>query len=163
MIIILMGVSGSGKTAIGRRLSKALNIDFFEGDDFHPKSNVDKMSKGIPLSDEDRVPWLESIRRHILNSNKKDLIVACSALKKSYRDVLKQDISNIKFVYLKGDFELIKRRVENRKNHFMKVNLLKSQFEALEEPKEAIGIDASKNLYEIIREIKEVIEGPQTL
>ncbi len=113
MIVIMMGVSGSGKTTIGKPLAESLGWMFFEGDDFHPHTNVTKMAKGIPLSDNDRQPWLNAIRKLIKQLVNKDesAVIACSALKKVYRDFLEQDNEEVCFVYLKGDYELIRQRL----------------------------------------------------
>lgn len=142
MVIILIGVSGSGKTTIGKLLTKKLNWKFIEGDDFHSKKNKEKMENGIPLTSADRKPWLLSLKKIITKSLEKNenIIIACSALKKAYRKILKIN-RKVKFVYLKGDFKIIKERIENRKNHFFKVALLESQFNDLEEPKNILNID----------------------
>ncbi|MEM8929453.1 MAG: gluconokinase [Bacteroidota bacterium] len=138
-LFVIMGVSGTGKTTIGKLLSEELDLPFFDGDDFHPEANITKMASGKPLNDEDRQEWLVSL--HQLLSSKKDngAIVACSALKKSYRVILKEGIEkDLRFVYLKGSFQEVKSRMEKRKGHFMPMELLKSQFHSLEEPENAI-------------------------
>ncbi|PYS80122.1 MAG: gluconate kinase, partial [Acidobacteria bacterium] len=134
MVIILMGVSGSGKTTIGRRLADELGWKFYDGDDFHPRANVEKMAHGVPLDDEDRAPWLESLRDLIRSClvRGESAVLACSALKRSYRQYLLID-ENVMLVYLKGDYELIEERLEGRSEHFMKPKMLDSQFDALEE------------------------------
>ena len=142
MVLIIMGVAGCGKTTVGRMLSEKLGWKYFEGDEYHPKENVAKMSAGIPLNDDDRKPWLLKLRSIIedalaLGTN---IILTCSALKESYREILKVN-DDVKFIYLKGSYELIESRMKLRKDHFMKPGMLKSQFDALEEPTEAIIID----------------------
>jgi gluconokinase len=136
MVLVLMGVSGCGKSTTGTRLSKLLGWPFRDADSFHPQANIDKMSKGLPLTDEDRQPWLAAIAAWIderLSSNESG-IVSCSALKRSYRRVIVSDRPDVRLVYLKGDMALIGDRISRRKNHFMPPALLKSQFDALEEP-----------------------------
>ena len=134
MIVIIMGVSGSGKSTIGKRLAKKLGYSFLEGDDIHPIENIAKMKQGIPLSDQDRLPWLKKISEKCAyeNSIGNDLVVACSALKKQYRLIL-NNAQNYELVHLFGDLKTIKRRMEER-NHFMPIKLIESQFEALEPP-----------------------------
>lgn len=134
-----MGVSGTGKTTIGNLLSKELNLPFFDGDDFHPETNIIKMASGNPLNDEDRHEWLIGLNQLLISKRNTGAIVACSALKKSYRRILKEGIEeDLHFVYLKGSFQEVKSRMEKREGHFMPLELLKSQFHALEEPKNAI-------------------------
>ena len=144
MIIIVMGVSGSGKTTIGRLLAHDLGWDFYDADDFHPAQNIAKMSRGLALSDEDRQPWLQSLRGLIVDSieSGKQVVIACSALKETYRASLRVNV-NVQFVYLKGSFEQIKTRVTDRQNHFMPGDLLADQFAILEEPLDAVPIDIS--------------------
>jgi gluconokinase len=144
MILILMGVAGSGKTTIGHMLAQELRWPFYDGDDFHPPTNIDKMSRGIPLTDEDRTAWLTSLRQLIerLLSDRQSAILACSALKQSYRQDLKQQDKDVHFVYLKGDRDLMRQRLKQRSGHFMKANLLASQFETLEEPEGVLTVDA---------------------
>ncbi len=133
MIIILFGVTGCGKTTIAKLLAKNLNWQFFDADDFHPTANVKKMRNGIPLTDEDRTGWLESLRKQIAESTEEkiDITLACSALKVAYRTFLKGE-NDVKFVFLKADSELVKKRLDNRKNHFMNPKLIDSQFATLE-------------------------------
>lgn len=152
MIIILMGVSGSGKTTIGEKLSERLGWRFYEGDDFHPKANIEKMHKGIPLTDEDRAPWLEALSELIgsVDQAHKSAIIACSALKEDYRERLKERAINVKFVFLKGSYDLIEKRITQRHGHFMNPELLKSQFDTLEEPEKVLVIDVSKTPEEIV-------------
>jgi gluconokinase len=144
MIVVVMGVSGSGKTTIGTRLAEALNCSFLEGDSLHPPANIEKMSHGIPLTDADRAPWLAAIRAHIMSAieRKESLVVACSALKQQYRDFLSHG-TNIIWVYLKGTQEVIEPRIEHRYAHYMKAGMLPSQFADLEEPEDALVVDIS--------------------
>lgn len=153
MIIIIMGVSGSGKTTIGSLLAKELNWKFYDADDFHSESNKEKMSKGIALTDEDRASWLSALQ-NLIRNKKDSFTLACSALKGTYRDILKVN-DEVKFVYLKGSFEEIEARLNQRKNHYMPTTLLKSQFDALEEPKDALIIDISNTPQEIIQIIRQ--------
>ena len=145
MIVVLMGVSGSGKTTIGALLAKALKWRFYEGDDLHCAANRSKMSRGIPLTDADRLPWLHRIRRLVDQclADGVDAVIACSALKQSYRAVIVSDSRQVRIVYLKGSPKLVEARLGKRKDHFMPSSLLPSQFEALEEPRDAITIDVS--------------------
>jgi gluconokinase len=145
MVIIVMGVSGSGKTTVGEKLATKLKWVFYDGDDFHPPTNVDKMSRGIPLSDEDRHSWLLSLRALIerVEANGENGVIASSALKESYRQILSQGEGEVVVVFLRGSYELILERMEARPNHFMKADMLQSQFAALEAPMDAITIDIS--------------------
>lgn len=135
-VIVLMGVSGSGKSTTARRLSIALDWPFRDADTFHPEANIAKMSAGQPLTDEDRAPWLDAIAAWIDEHRRNGTrgIVTCSALKRRYRDVLVGDRPDVGLVYLKGSFTLIADRLSRRRGHFMPPALLKSQFDALEEP-----------------------------
>jgi gluconokinase len=152
-----MGVAGSGKTTIGQLLVKELNWPFYDGDDFHPPANVDKMSRGVALTDDDRAAWLAALRHLIerLLGERQSAVLACSALKQSYRQELKRrDDEEVHFVYLKGDADLIRQRLERRSGHFMKANLLASQFETLEEPKDVLIVDTSLSPQAIVKCIK---------
>ena len=144
MIIVVIGVSGSGKTTVGTMLADAMNCPFLEGDSLHSKKNIAKMSRGIPLTDTDRAPWLSAIHDHILGyfERGQDLVVGCSALKEGYRRVVAKGVP-ITWVYLKGSPALIRSRLKHRSRHFMKVDMLASQFEALEEPSDALVVDVS--------------------
>lgn len=156
MITIVMGVSGSGKTTVGKLLAQSLNWDFSDADDFHPSANIAKMSRGIPLEDADRLPWLlelqAAIDRWLLEN--KNVVLACSALKTSYREMLYRDPKRMNIVYLKCSFQLLATRLNNRENHYMKADLLLSQLGSLEEPEDAIIIDASQPLEVILTQIK---------
>lgn len=134
-----MGVSGSGKTAIGSRLAAALGVEFVEGDSYHPAANIQKMSKGIALTDEDRQGWLRGIASRIRQANVTGdgVVVSCSALKRSYRDLLRREAGTLQFVFLRGSRDVIENRLGQRKGHFMPVSLLESQLATLEEPSAA--------------------------
>jgi gluconokinase len=135
-VLVVMGVSGSGKTTIANELSRQLGWEFEDGDWFHPAANVEKMHSGVALTDEDRWPWLRAIARWIDEARAagRHGIVACSALKRRYRDILVGDRADVRLIYLKGDASLIARRIATRHEHFMPTRLLASQFETLEEP-----------------------------
>jgi 6-phosphogluconate dehydrogenase len=154
-IVFVMGVSGVGKSTVGSLLSKKLNMPFFDGDDYHPEKNISKMSEGIPLNDEDRLGWLESLNALAKNElEKQGCVIACSALKSKYRVLLEKEIkAAVKWVYLHGSFEEVFQRMNNRANHFMSPQLLQSQFDTLEEPKNAIKIDINLSPSQIVEEI----------
>jgi len=141
MLIIVTGVSGSGKTTLGSLLSEKLNLPFFDADDFHPAENVEKMSKGLPLDDHDRMPWLLALAEQLKKSAKTGGgILACSSLKESYRKIL-QVSEDLRWIHLEGDRDLIWNRMKARKNHYMKPEMLDSQFATWEEP--AYGLKLS--------------------
>lgn len=151
MIVIVMGVSGCGKTTIGKLLAQKLELDYFDADDFHPKSNIEKMSRGISLNDEDRWPWLQEIADQMKGWQKgKGAVLSCSALKESYRKVFFDAVPNIHWVYLAGTYDLIKKRLEKRSGHYMKSDLLESQFNTLEEPKYGLKVDINHEPDKII-------------
>jgi gluconokinase len=161
MIIVLMGVSGSGKTTVGKILADQLGWDFVEADDFHPPANIEKMHRGIPLDDVDRQPWLEALRQRVDDAclRGKPAVVACSALKQSYRDYLGQDYPGLlKYVYLHGSEELIGSRLAGRTGHFMNPNLLHSQFDTLELPADAIRIEVDRSPEKIVSEIRQILK-----
>jgi gluconokinase len=160
MIILLMGVSGSGKTTIGQRLAKRLGWQFYDADDFHPISNIEKMHHGIPLTDGDRIPWLTALHDaiHIWVETHTNVVLACSALKASYRDNLYHPTDPIKLVYLKGSVELIHHRLSQRNNHYMPPTLLHSQFDTLEEPQDAIVVDIAQSPDAIAHQIQQQIQ-----
>ena len=140
-VFIIMGVSGTGKSTIGKLLSENLGIPFFDGDDYHPEANIKKMQSGIPLNDEDRYGWLMALNSLSKEHKQRGAVIACSALKSSYREILRKDMgTNTVFVYLEGSFELVKSRMEKRDSHFMPIDLLKSQFDTLEPPEDAITV-----------------------
>jgi gluconokinase len=152
--IIVMGVSGCGKSSVGEKLAEALHLAFVEGDALHPAANVEKMSKGIPLTDEDRMPWLDSIGEDMKASLEKSegIIVSCSALKRIYRDRLRAAAGgNLFFVYLEGSRALLMKRMGERKGHFMPVSLLDSQLATLEVPTGEPGV--------VTVDIDDTIEG----
>ncbi|MGO9606378.1 MAG: gluconokinase [Candidatus Binataceae bacterium] len=154
MVILLMGVSGSGKTTIGRLLAGALGWEFHDADELHSAANRDKMHRGIPLTDADRAPWLSSVRALIEGciARNANAVVACSALKQSYREEIV--ISKVRVVYLKGSPELIAQRLTNRSGHFMPASLLPSQIAALEEPRDALTVDISGTPQQIADSIR---------
>jgi gluconokinase len=154
--IILMGVSGSGKSTIGAAVAREIKAKFIDGDDLHPRANIQKMASGQPLNDEDRAPWLQRLNdaAYSLNHKNESGIIVCSALKRRYRDLLRKDNDNMVFIYLKGSFEVILARLQARSGHFMPTELLKSQFEALEEPgadeKDVICVDIDTDVEGVV-------------
>ncbi len=167
MVIVLMGVSGAGKTTVGIQLADALAWEFFDGDAFHPADNIDKMAEGIPLTDEDRWPWLRALHDFIHERLMvgAPAVVACSALKEAYRDVLLDGNDGAHLVYLKGSYALIRRRLEARTGHFFDADLLDSQFDALEEPDpdEVLTIEVDRKPDEIARIItRELVERSES-
>jgi gluconokinase len=150
-MIVIMGVSGCGKTTIGKELAKQLGLPFFDADDFHPTSNIHKMKQGNSLTDEDRMPWLSRLSEQMKTWDEHGgAVLACSALKESYRRILASQSKTITWVYLKGPFEVIQSRLEQREMHYMKSGLLQSQFDALEEPEYGIHISIENPPEEII-------------
>lgn len=157
MIVVLMGVSGSGKTTIGRELAGELGWTFVDADDLHPAANVEKMHGGEPLTDEDRLPWLAALRSRLEDAagRGENIVLACSALKHDYREYLQhEEPYRIHYVYLRGTEELIRRRLAARKGHFMNPNLLHSQFETLEAPEHAVEVDIAPSPQEITTDIR---------
>jgi gluconokinase len=159
--IVLMGVAGSGKTAVGMRVAKELDWLFLDADNFHPASNIEKMKHGIPLSDLDRVPWLERLRDELQRQTASghSVILACSALKESYRSLLRQESSPPQFVYLDVDAETIRERLSHRSAHFFPKELMQSQFATLEKPKDAILIDARKPIDIVVDDVVHAIKA----
>ena len=155
MIIVLMGVTASGKSTVGKLLARQLAWKFVEVDDFHSPKNIEKMRRGEPLNDADRRPWLEAIREVIRTTidRGEDAIIACSALKESYRKLL-QTRGHVSFVYLKASMALIQDRLKNRVGHFMNPHLVQSQFDTLEEPEQALQVDAGLSPVEIVQVIR---------
>lgn len=159
--IVVMGVSGVGKSTVGILLANAMNIPFFDGDDFHPKENIKKMTDGTPLKDEDRMAWLETLnglaKRQLQNNS---CVIVCSALKQKYRKSLSRDIEiQMEWVHLTGDFHKVYNRMVSRKNHFMPPEMLQSQFDILEPPLDAITIDISLPPEIIVEKVKEQLMG----
>lgn len=154
-IIYIMGVSGSGKTTIGKELSVETGFPFFDADDYHPASNKKKMKSGQALTDDDRQTWLVKVNQVAgENSLRSGAIIACSALREKYREVLARDIKiPVYWIFLQGDFELIRERMKSRKDHFMPVSLLQSQFDTLEHPDNALVVDIRKKPAEIAADI----------
>lgn len=160
MIVVLMGVAGCGKSTVGERLAAALGWAFVEGDEFHPVANVETMRAGLPLTDDDRRPWLERLRRAIearLDAGE-SAVVACSALKEEYRRVLLDGIEDALLVYLKGDRETLETRLRGRTGHFFDPALLASQLETLEEPAAALVVEIRSSPEEIVAGLLEAIE-----
>lgn len=155
-VLIVMGVSGCGKSTVGRLLATELNWSFFDGDDFHPSDNIAKMRAGRPLTDADRDPWLASLRALIdgLLASGEAAVIACSALKQAYRDRLSSSPA-VRYVYLKGDRALLQDRVRQRTGHFMSEGLLASQLATLEEPADAMVADITEPPKTIVEKIKQ--------
>ena len=153
-----MGPAGSGKTTIGELLASQLGWSFVDGDTFHSPANIERMSRGVPLDDSDRIPWLNSIREAMLgwDALSQNIVLTCSALKRNYRDLL-QINSNVKLVYLKGTYDLLRERLRSRKGHYATEQLLASQFADLEEPADAITIDVARSPEEIVSEIRKLL------
>ena len=153
---ILMGVSSTGKTSVGTEVAHRLGIKLIDGDDLHPRTNIIKMGEGHPLNDEDRAPWLERIRDAAFSLEHKSEvgIIVCSALKKKYRDQIRDGNSNVKFLFLHGSYDVILERMRQRKGHYMKESMLKSQFETLEVPgadePDVISIDINAPFDEVV-------------
>ncbi len=157
MVIILIGVSGCGKTTIGIELSRRVGCSFLDGDDFHPEANIEKMSRGVPLTEEDRAPWLDTLRCNIARclDTGENLVLACSALSRKSRDILRGDNNDVRFVYLQGSKELIAQRLKDRTGHFMSSDLLDSQFDVLQEPDSAIVVCITLSPQEIVAQVCE--------
>lgn len=160
MVIVVMGVSGSGKTTVGRLLAADLGWTFHEGDEAHPPDNVRKMAAGIPLTDADRLPWLQELRRLIESclAAGEDAVLACSALKESYREILAGGLDEVCFVHLTGDPALIADRLEHRQGHFMKAGMLASQLAVIEPPEVGISVEVDAAPEEIVAEIRRRLE-----
>ncbi|GGD37357.1 gluconokinase [Muriicola marianensis] len=159
-IFFVMGVSGSGKSTIGKQLANTLSLPFFDGDDFHPQANITKMSEGLALDDEDRKPWLQILNSLAKKHEQTGAVIVCSALKESYRNLLEKGISpEPLWIYLNGSFDLISERLRQRKGHFMPSALLRSQFDTLEAPEDAIEVSVKLSpdqiLETILKELRE--------
>ncbi|MGA2430217.1 MAG: gluconokinase [Candidatus Acidiferrum sp.] len=161
MIVAVMGVTGSGKTTIGESLAKRLGWEYADADDFHSAANKDKMHRGIPLTDADRLPWLAAIHEKLAQSTAagRNLVLACSALKQSYRDLLFRDLQ-VRLVYLKGSYEFIDERLRARKGHFADDKILAAQFADLQEPTDALVVDIRPDPERIVDEICERLSLP---
>lgn len=164
MIVIVMGVAGSGKTTIGAQLADEFGWPFYEGDDFHPAANIDKMRSGVGLTDADRQPWLEALGNLIADLIAKDVsaVLACSALKSAYRDQLHKAAGSradqVRFVYLRISPQAAEHRLQERKGHYMRAEMVQSQFEALEEPDDATAVDAMLSPNEAVAQIRHALE-----
>jgi gluconokinase len=152
-VLVVMGVSGSGKTTIGLALARRLGYEFVEGDEFHSRANREKMHAGIALTDEDREPWLEALRSRmtVLVAREGKAVVTCSALKRTYRDVLRQ--KGVRFIYLKVSPEVVRQRLARRRGHFFNPALLQSQLATLEEPRDALVVNADGSDLDVVNDI----------
>lgn len=155
MLVVVMGVSGSGKSTVGVVLADRLGVPFIDGDDLHPQSNVDKMHAGIPLTDADRRPWLARIGRALAEHEATGLVIVCSALKRAYRDAILAEEPRALFLHLSASFDVIAQRVAHRSGHFMPASLLQSQFETLEplggaEP--GVVVDVAEDVAAVVRD-----------
>lgn len=161
MIVVMMGVAGAGKTYVGRALAQELRWPFFDADDFHSPENVAKMRSGVPLDESDRAAWLDELSGMIenLSARGEHAVIACSGLRADYRRRLDRAGDKVVFVYLKGTFELIEERLKARANHFFGHELLRSQFDALEEPEDAIVVDAGKAVDAITRDLTTLVRS----
>lgn len=160
--VLLMGVAGSGKTTVGQLLARQLGWEFRDADQFHPAANIAKMTAGVPLTDADREPWLAAIRSYLESSLAagRSTVVTCSALRQRYRDALLTDPQRIHLVHLAGSFDLILGRMERRTDHFMKPGMLRSQFEALEPPADALVVDIAHTPADLVAEIRQRLHLP---
>ena len=162
-VFVLMGVSGSGKSAVAKQVSYNLDAAFLDGDFLHPKANILKMRSGTPLNDEDRFPWLNLISNAAFAmSNVNDIsIIICSALKRKYRDIIRGENENVHFIYLKGSYDVIADRLAKRKGHYQKTGMLQSQFDTLEEPaadeKDVYIVNIEQSLERVVHDTQQVI------
>lgn len=159
---VIMGVSGCGKSTVGQALADTLHCPFYDGDDFHPPENVAKMASGVPLHDDDRASWLATLHDLLLTHAQKGktAVLACSALKKKYREQLRQGNDTVVFVHLLGDFDLIWQRMQARQNHYMKAEMLQSQFDTLQAPgkEEAVIVPITLSVEAVVEEILSIDE-----
>lgn len=151
MRLVVMGVAGAGKTTIGRLLAQRLGYPFLDADEFHPAENVAKMAAGKPLSDADRLPWLQELNKNLLEN--RQVVLACSALKESYRKILTRGLNDCRFVHLRGSIELIRARMAARQHRYMPASLLESQFATLEPPPEALTVNIAQPPERCVEEI----------
>jgi carbohydrate kinase (thermoresistant glucokinase family) len=154
-MIVVMGVAGSGKTTVGKKLSVSLDCPFYEGDDFHTSANIEKMKKGMALTDEDREPWIELLSEMMGQWRKQSptFVLACSALKAKYRRIL-ETTGKVRWIFLKGSYDLVLNRLSEREGHFFPAQLLQSQFQDLEEPGEALTLDIAEPVDKIIETVR---------
>lgn len=164
-VFVLMGVSGSGKSAVAKQVAYNLDAAFLDGDFLHPKANILKMRSGTPLNDQDRMPWLELISNAAFAmSNVNDVsLIICSSLKRQYRDIIRGENENVHFIYLKGSFEVIAKRLAERKGHYQKAGMLQSQFDTLEEPdqneKDVYTVNIEQSLDGVVNDTEQVIRS----
>lgn len=158
MIVVVMGVSGSGKTTVGRALAQRLRWPFHDADDFHSQANVDKMARGVPLIDADREPWLASLQGLLRQIGDRHAVLACSALRSAFRQRLASAGHDVRFVYLKASKEVLAQRLAQREGHYMPVSLLQSQLDTLEEPGDAIVVDAALPVDDIVERIADALD-----
>ena len=156
MIIVMMGVSGSGKTLVGSELARSLRWQFVDADDYHSKSSVEKMRSGVPLDDRDRKPWLAALKALLLQLDAQQIsaVLACSSLRRDFRRSLSDRISELHFVFLAADQQLLSQRLRERRGHFMPATLLASQFAALEHPHEALVLDAFQTVSTLVEQVQ---------
>jgi gluconokinase len=154
MVVLLMGTTGAGKTTVGKILAARLCWTFLDADDFHPPANIEKMRHGIPLTDADRLPWLEKIHAELLRQtlSGRNIVLACSALKQSYRDLLSSEL-DVRIVYLRGTYDVMRQRIEFRHGHFAGQGILAGQFADLEEPRNAVVLDVSRSAQQLAAEV----------
>lgn len=160
MVVVLMGVAGAGKTVVGRRLAQQLDWAFLDADDFHTAANIAKMRSGVALNDADRLPWLQAIHGSLQDAVRRGLnvVVACSALRDHYRQVLFDGVPDVRLVYLEAPREVLRQRLESRSDHFMPAELLDSQLAALEPPLKAMRVDATRTIDHLVAQIRTGIE-----
>lgn len=159
--VVVMGVSGCGKSSVGEALARRLQARFIDADDFHPAANVEKMRRGVPLDDDDRAPWLarlnEVLREHV--GRAEPVVLACSALRARYRDALARDLPGLRFVHLSGSYELIAARLAQRSHRYMPPSLLRSQFDALEPPADAVVVDIAADVESVAAAADRALRG----